>query len=64
MSYKHFAQNRIRRAKLQRILRMANKYDDRVKHLKSIVKKEDITMSQLIRKMIKEYLAKNQKEQG
>lgn len=41
MSYKHFAQNRIRIAKLQRILRIADKYDERIKHLKDIVKKEE-----------------------
>ena len=42
MDYKRSAEKRIRKFALQRILRKAEKYDDRVKKLKDMVKKEDV----------------------
>lgn len=42
MNYKRLAQNRIKKAHDERIKRIADKYDDRIKHLKEMIKKEDV----------------------
>ena len=42
MNYKRSAQSRIKLARFARLERLADKYDKRIKHIKELVKKDDI----------------------
>lgn len=42
MNYKQLAQNRIKKARHERIKRISDKYNNRIKDLKELIKKDDI----------------------